>query len=173
MLTAFKQRIDSLRLIPSRGGCFELVVNSGEPGKEYTLGGELLAADLENDLALLRPYVLEVGARHLVPKGLVVPKTPNVALLQRLFVFGYPFGEQLGAEITVRETTVSSLRHDPGSGRLSLIQVGGGMNPGNSGGPVVDLKGNVVGVAVAGIQGTDINFAIPGEVVHEFLAKKR
>jgi S1-C subfamily serine protease len=160
---------------PKLGGprAIELVVNSGEPGKEYSLGGELLEADTESDLALLRPYLLKDGERHLVPEGLVVPKTPNVSLLQRLFVFGYPFGEQLGTEITVSETSVSSLRKDPATGKLSAVQVKGGMNPGNSGGPVVDVRGNVVGVAVAGIQGTDINFAIPGELVQEFLAKKR
>jgi S1-C subfamily serine protease len=151
----------------------ELVINSGEPGKEYSLGGELEAVDTESDLAILRPYLLDPGAKHVVPEGLVVPKNPNVALLQRLFVFGFPFGEQLGTEITVSETSVSSLRKDQGTGRLSAIQVRGGMNPGNSGGPVVDVKGNVVGVAVAGIQGTDINFAIPGEVVQEFLARQR
>lgn len=159
---------------PKLGGPkeIELVVNSGEPGKEYSLGGELLAVDTESDLALLRPYLLQPGERHLVPEGLVVPKSPNVAYLQRLFVFGFPFGEQLGAEITVSETSVSSLRKDPATGKLSAIQVKGGMNPGNSGGPVVDARGNVVGVAVAGIQGTDINFAIPGELVQEFLAKR-
>jgi S1-C subfamily serine protease len=160
---------------PKLGGAraIELVVNSGEPGKEYSLGGELVAADTENDLALLRPYLLEPGARHLVPDGLVVPRSANATLLQRLFVFGYPFGEQLGTEITVSETSVSSLRMDQATGKLAAIQVKGGMNPGNSGGPVVDVKGNVIGVAVAGIQGTDINFAIPGELVQEFLAKRR
>jgi S1-C subfamily serine protease len=152
----------------------ELVVNSGEgPDKEYSLGGELVAVDKESDLALIRPVFLEPGARHVVPEGLTVPKSPNVTLLQRLFVFGYPFGERLGTEITVSETSVSSLRKDPATGKLAMVQVKGGMNPGNSGGPVVDARGNVVGVAVAGIQGTDINFAIPGEVVQEFIARKR
>ena len=152
----------------------ELVVNSGDgPDKEYSLGGELVAVDKESDLALIRPFLLEVGARHIVPDGLTVPKSPNVSLLQRLFVFGYPFGERLGTEITVSETSVSSLRKDQATGKLAMVQVKGGMNPGNSGGPVVDARGNVVGVAVAGIQGTDINFAIPGEVVQEFIARKR
>jgi S1-C subfamily serine protease len=150
----------------------ELVVNSGEPG-QYSLGGELIASDPDSDLALLRPYLLEPGARHLVPRGLVVPRSANLNLLDRVLVFGYPFGEQLGTEITVSETSVSSLRKDMATGRLSMVQVRGGMNPGNSGGPVVDVKGNVVGVAVAGIQGTDINFAIPGDVVHAFLAKNK
>ena len=152
----------------------ELVVNSGEgPGKEYSLAGQLVAADKDSDLALVQPLLLPDGVRRVVPEGLVVPKTPNVSLLQRLFVFGYPFGEALGNEITVSETSVSSLRRDRATGKLARIQVKGGMNPGSSGGPVVDLRGNVVGVAVAGIEATDINFAIPGEVVQEFISRNR
>src|SRR5262249_58639045 len=48
---------------------------------------------------------------------------------------------------------------------LERIQVAGGMDPGNSGGPVVDDQGHVVGVAVSGIAGRAINFAIPGDRV--------
>ena len=151
----------------------ELVFNSGEgPDKEYRYGGELVAFDKEHDLAIIRPFLLDVGARQVVPEGLTVPKSPNLILLQKLFVFGYPLGEKLGTEITVTETSVSSLRKES-SGKPPRIQVKGGMNPGNSGGPVVDVKGNVVGVAVSVILGTDINFAIPGEVVQEFIAKNR
>ena len=43
-------------------------------------------------------------------------------------------------------------------GLLSKVQVNGGMQPGNSGGPVVDPHGNVIGVAVSIIEGTQINF---------------
>jgi len=152
----------------------ELVFNSGEgQDKEYHYGGELVAYDREHDLAILRPFLIEVGSRQGIPDGLPVPKSPSLAYLQKLFVFGYPLGESLGTEITVSETSVSSLRKDPDTGKLRQIQVKGGMNPGNSGGPVVDVSGNVVGVAVAVIKGTDINFAIPGEVVQEFIAKSR
>jgi len=149
----------------------ELVFNSGEGDNEYHYGGEMVAYDREHDLALIRPFLLDVGARQAVPDGLTVPKEPGLSLLQKVFVFGYPLGERLGSEITVSETSVSSLRKDPATGKMRQIQVKGGMNHGNSGGPVVDVKGNVIGVAVAGIDGTDINFAIPGEVVQEFIAK--
>jgi hypothetical protein len=44
------------------------------------------------------------------------------------------------------------------------------MHPGNSGGPVVDAGGNVVGIAVSGIRGTQIQFAIPCEKVFDFVA---
>lgn len=149
-----------------------LVVNSGEGDKEYKLGGELLDVDKDNDLAVIRPLILEIGERHIVPEGLVVPRSTNVALTQKLFVFGFPLGDALGAEISVRPTTVSSLRKDE-AGHLHKIQVEGGMTFGNSGGPVVDVKGNVVGVAVSGIKGETINFAIPGEMVQQLLAKQR
>jgi hypothetical protein len=43
------------------------------------------------------------------------------------------------------------------------------MDPGSSGGPVVDGSGDVVGVAVSGIPGRQINFAIPGDRVHTIL----
>jgi S1-C subfamily serine protease len=65
-------------------------------------------------------------------------------------VFGFPFGKQLGKNITVSKTSVSSLRKKP-NGTLQDIQVNGGMHPGNSGGPVVDAMGQVVGVATLGV----------------------
>ena len=51
----------------------------------------------------------------------------------------------------------------------SQVQVNGGMNPGNSGGPVTDARGVVIGVSVSGIRGTQINFAIPGDLVRQVL----
>jgi putative serine protease PepD len=152
----------------------ELVFNSGEgPDKEYHYGGELVAFDREQDLAILRPFIIDVGARQAVPDGITVSKTPNLSLLQKLFVFGFPLGESIGKEITVSETSISSLRKDPETGKLKMIQVKGGITHGNSGGPLVDLQGNVVGVAVAEYTGTDIRLAIPSEVVQEFIAKHK
>src|SRR5262249_24009624 len=63
--------------------------------------------------------------------------------------------------ITVTTSSVSSLRRE--GGILKQVQVNGGMQPGNSGGPVTDTRGKVVGVSVAGITGTTINFAIPSD----------
>jgi hypothetical protein len=45
-----------------------------------------------------------------------------------------------------------------------------GLNPGNSGGPVVDARGKVIGVARATILGASINFAISVGQLREFLA---
>jgi len=147
-----------------------LIVNSGEGEKEYRLDGEVVAVDAENDLAVIRPTLLEVGKATPVPDGLLVPKHPTVTELQKLFVFGFPLGVVLGSEISIRPTQVTSLRHE--GGKLKKIQVEGGMTFGNSGGPVVDLKGNVVGVAVSGVRNENINFCVPGEMVQQLLAKR-
>src|SRR5262249_8217918 len=82
---------------------------------------------------------------------------------QPLWVSGFPYGEQLGKNVTVTACPVSSLRKE--NGVLTRLQVHGDMQPGNSGGPVVDAQGDVVGVAVAIIRTTRINFAIPGDDV--------
>jgi S1-C subfamily serine protease len=149
-----------------------LVVNSGEGDTEYRLDGEVIDVDRDNDLALIFPRLLEVGGRTPVPNGLVVPRTAALTNTQKLFVFGFPLSDQLGPEIAVRPTQVVALRkHD--NGKLRRIDVEGGMTFGNSGGPVIDVRGNVVGVAVAGMKDETIRFAVPGEKVLELLARKR
>ena len=162
-----------MRKITDPEPLINLIVNSGMGDKEYPLDGEVVAVDAENDLAVIRPLLLKVGERTPVPDGLVVPKTTAVKELDPLFVFGFPLTDLIGREITVSETKVTSLRRDPVSGKLSKIQVQGGMTFGNSGGPVVDVKGNVIGVAVSGIKGSDINFCVPGEMVQQLLANRK
>src|SRR5207302_7175684 len=76
--------------------------------------------------------------------------------------------EALGKNVSVNRTTVSSLRRPNGS--LAVVQLAGGLNPGNSGGPVTNAKGEVVGVSVAKLRNTDtIAFAIPAEVTDRFV----
>jgi predicted Zn finger-like uncharacterized protein len=135
----------------------EVVLNSGA-GNERRLTGSVLGVDRNADLAVLR-----VEAPDL-PPPLPVRSARNLQLTQQVYVFGFPFGADLGKEITVSHSSVSSLRweHD----MLAKVQVNGGMQPGNSGGPVVDAYGNVVGVAVSILRSTQINFAVPGDRVY-------
>jgi S1-C subfamily serine protease/tRNA A-37 threonylcarbamoyl transferase component Bud32 len=140
----------------------EAVLHSGLPG-ERKLPARVLGVDRTSDLA-----VLDVGDAGDLPEPLRVTSAAGLAELDKLYTFGFPLGEQLGKEITVRPTSVSALRRKNGS--LHRIQVNGGMDPGNSGGPVADPTGRVVGVAVAGIEGRLINFAIPADHVRGVLA---
>ena len=173
MMVLTNAHVVGMRSIKDPEPLINLVVNSGMGEKEYRLDGEVVAVDAENDLAVIRPLLLQVGEATPVPEGLVVPKTTSVKELDRLFVFGFPLGSALGAEISIRPTQVTSLRHDPATGKLDKIQVEGGMTFGNSGGPVVDVRGNVIGVAVSGIKDANINFCVPGEMVQQLLKDRK
>jgi hypothetical protein len=140
----------------------EAVVNSGTP-QEKTYTGKLAQVDARDDLAA----IVLTGATDL-PPPLSVGLAKDLFETQTVFVCGFPFGKQLGRNITVSKTSVSSVRTKAG-GTIQDFVVNGGMHPGNSGGPVVDGNGVVVGVSVAVMKGTTINFAIAGETVRDFL----
>jgi hypothetical protein len=137
-----------------------VTVNSGEADSR-SLPAKLLGVDRGSDLALLR-----IEPKDL-PAPLKVVPAKDLSETQEVFVLGFPLGKRLGKNITISKSSISSLRKE--GGFLKQIQVNGGMHPGNSGGPVIDGKGQVVGVSVSAISGTQLNFAIPGETVHTFL----
>lgn len=76
---------------------------------------------------------------------------------QEVIVIGYPRASALGSETaTVTRGIVSALR--PAQG---YIQLDAALNPGNSGGPVLNRRGEVVGVAVSSLrEATLVNFAV-------------
>ncbi len=139
----------------------QVVVDSGET-TQREFEARLVGVDSEEDLALLW-----INGKDL-PAPLSLGKSADLVETQDVFIFGYPLGEALGLNISVNKTTVSSLRKRP-DGTMDVVQVAGGMHPGNSGGPVTDKAGAVIGVSVAVIRGTLINFAIPAEIASKFL----
>jgi S1-C subfamily serine protease len=143
----------------------EVIVNSGEVN-EQTLTAKIYGVDVESDLALLRLEVKVAGA-HL-PAPLQFGKAAELVETQEVMIYGYPFGELLGKNISVNRSSVSSLRKE--GGKIQIVQLAGGLNPGNSGGPVTNVKGEVIGVSVAKLRGTDtIAFAIPAEDADAFV----
>jgi len=135
----------------------EVIANSGEPAESKVIG-QVVGVDRSNDLAVVRVTM------PIQPAPLQLEESRALNETQKVYIFGFPFGAQLGKNITVSESSVSSLRKNA-SGALEQIQVNGGMHPGNSGGPVVNSFGSLVGVSVAGIRGTQINFAVPSTYV--------
>jgi S1-C subfamily serine protease len=99
---------------------------------------EMLGVSDGEDLALLR------GTSSVRP--LQIRNTRNVRLAEDVLVAGYPLGSILGSGINVTVGTVSSLT---GGGDTKRFQFTAPVQPGNSGGPVLDMSGNVIGVVVA------------------------
>ncbi len=79
---------------------------------------------------------------------------------ERVLVVGSP----LGLEETVSDGIVSGIRILRGRGEI--LQISAPISPGSSGGPVMNIKGEVIGVATFQIsRGQNLNFAIPGKLV--------
>lgn len=104
------------------------------------LRASLLAQDTTNDIALLK----------INPGKSVPPLTfGNSDLLRpgdRIFIIGNPLG--LGSTVTAG--IISALdRNTPDSESASFLQIDAALNIGNSGGPVFDIHGEVIGVSTA------------------------
>jgi hypothetical protein len=154
---------------PLRPSAVELtaVFRSGTP-EEQSVRAALVADDAKNDLAVLR-----VGGARNAPRPIDCKRTPKLVETMTIWAFGFPFGAALDPRkanpaITVTKGTVSSLRLDA-RGELSVVQIDGDLNPGNSGGPIVDETGALVGVAVAKVEDTRIGFAVPVKVLNQLL----
>jgi S1-C subfamily serine protease len=104
-----------------------------------TFDSRLIYQDPVNDLALLHG--------SFVPSGVFGINRGNPSILQEIYVSGYPFGEQVSTSIKVTKGIISSLSGV--ANNISNIQIDAALQPGNSGGPIFDDKGNIVGVAVA------------------------
>ena len=139
----------------------EVVFHSGRKN-EFTKKASLIAADEEHDLAILRVS----GAQGKdFPEPLNTTDKPSLAETMPVYIIGFPFGQELSTTrgnpgVTIGKGTISSLREDD-VGDTAFIQIDGDVNPGNSGGPVVDARGRLVGVTVAKLEGTHIGIAIP------------
>jgi tetratricopeptide (TPR) repeat protein len=89
------------------------------------------------------------------------------ALAEQVIVVGSP----MGLEQTVSEGIVSSIREIPMVGEF--FQMSAPISPGSSGSPVVNLKGQVIGVATFQlISGQNLNFAVAGSSVAKLKATK-
>lgn len=111
--------------------------------------------DVELDLALIKseasPYTFHFGAQATPIEG------------QRVYVIGSP----VGLENTVTAGILSAK-----SRRLmtlgDVLQIDAPVNPGNSGGPLVNADGAVIGVVFAGLAGYQgLNFALPAAWIEE------
>jgi len=122
-------------------------------GKTYPI--KLVVAD-NKSVDLIK--VLVDIPRKLVKSIELSRNLPSIA--EQVLVVGSP----MGLEQTVSEGIVSSIREIPAMG--NFFQMSAPISPGSSGSPVINLNGQVVGVATFQFsRGQNLNFAVAGESV--------
>ncbi len=138
---------------------------------------KIIGVDRVHDLA-----VLQILGEKDLPEPIRIRPTAQLKDRQGITVFGFPRGYSPGLAAgnkkqplaSVRPSTVVAVRYDD-DGLLRKLQIEGGSSHGNSGGPIVDAEGYVIGVVVSGIDGpggteTQIAFAVPTEYVAGILS---
>jgi tetratricopeptide (TPR) repeat protein len=124
----------------------------------YNVKG-VLAVDGEGDIALLQVDIPPTAASPLT----VVRTSPQEG--ESIVVIGNP----LGLEGSISNGIVSAVRDIPNFGRI--IQITAPISPGSSGSPVVNMRGEVVGVATLQLaDGQSLNFAVPSDRVVQLQA---
>lgn len=149
------------------------VVN--EDGAYYTVllfdgtkkEAQILYKDAEHDIALLKI----VGANY---KYAELGNSDSLKLGQSVFSIGNMLGEYSNSVsvgiVSGLNRTVEATDGDMVEILKGVIQTDAAINMGNSGGPLVDLNGRVVGVNVAMVQGSEnIGFSIPINVVRNIV----
>jgi serine protease Do len=122
-----------------------------------------IAVDLRHDLALLR-----VDGQDLPCS--VFGESSSLRLAQEVRALGYPLSDLLGESLKVTRGAIAGINQ----GSERTIQVDAAVNAGNSGGPLLDEFGRVVGVINQKLVGhgiSSVGFAIPAATVLDFAGR--
>ena len=140
------------------------IVKAHYNGKE--LNADVLFVDRVNDLAIIKT--------NIKPKRVFPVSDKDVSLLEDIIVAGYPLGKNISASIKTFKGSVTALA---GFGdNFSNFQIDASLSSGNSGGPILNQKGNVVGVAVeklveVGVEG--FNFGVKSSTLNTFASSNQ
>ena len=120
----------------------------------------------KNDLAIIKA--------NIKPNKVFAVSNEDVSLLEDIIVAGYPLGKNISASIKTFKGSVTALA---GYGdNYSNFQIDASLSSGNSGGPIINQKGNVVGVAVeklveVGVEG--FNFGVKSSTLKTFASSNQ
>ena len=130
----------------------------------YEAPAELIGMDARVDLAVLK---VDVAPHRLKPVRF--GDSDALVVGQDVLAIGNPYG----LEATLTRGIISGLNrrveYADGTVLQGAIQTDAALAPGNSGGPLVNMAGEVVGVNTAGYRGTALGFAIPSNTVRSIV----
>jgi hypothetical protein len=141
------------------------------PGRQ-PVKAEVVGTDSYRDLALLKVPMTDLPT-------LPIGSSQSVEVLDPVTVLGYPLTNLLGADVSASDGKVNALREE---GQQPYFQIDANVNPGNSGGPLLNNRGEVVGIVEAKIDAMGvakntgsiperINFAIPIDEARAMIRK--
>lgn len=132
----------------------EVVVFQNKTSKSYN--ANILVKDKKNDLCLLQ---IDDTSFVRFPSLPYTIKTSIKDVGSRVFVLGYPMSSLLGDEVKVTDGIINSKTGFQGD--ISTYQISAPIQPGNSGGPLFDENGDIIGITNAGVPNAqNVGYAI-------------
>ncbi|MFQ5613313.1 MAG: S1C family serine protease [Anaerolineae bacterium] len=136
---------------------------------ETTVPAQVIGADPRNDIAVLKVDALP---ESLVPVEL--GRSGSLQVGQRAIAIGNPFGQFGGTLTTGVISALDRTLEGPDGRQISgIIQTDAAINRGNSGGPLLDSAGRVIGIntAIFSPSGTNVGvgFAVPVDTIRRIL----
>ena len=120
----------------------------------------LIGMDTRVDLAVIKVDVV----RHRL-KPVTFGDSDALVVGQRVLAIGSPYGLEATLTTGIISGLNRSLENNDGTTMEGAIQTDAMLAPGNSGGPLLNQAGEVIGVNTAGYRGTALGFAIPSNTV--------
>ena len=141
-------------------GSTALQANFTRNGKTESYPATVVVTDPQNDLAIIKIDDSSFNGNATLPYGLMT-RTKDTG--SEVFAMGYPMADVLGSEVKFTDGKISSKSGIGGDVRVYQISVP--IQPGNSGGPLFDMGGNVVGITSSGLnrdyfKSENVNYAI-------------
>ena len=131
---------------------------------------ELIGAAPDYDLAVLK---VEAGREH--PRPVTLGRSSDLRVGQHSFAIGYPFGLEQTLTTGVISGLDRSIQSQSNLLIRGVIQTDAAVNPGNSGGPLLDSSGRMIGVntSIAAATGanTGVSFAVPVDTVNRIVPR--
>jgi S1-C subfamily serine protease len=144
------------------------VVSVTLAGADNPFSARIVGSDPQNDIAIIK---IDAPRELLFPISIGDSNTLRVG--QKIFAIGNPFGLERTMTVGIVSSLERTLRSKTGRLIKNIIQLDAALNQGNSGGPLLDSDGKLVGMntAIATLTGenTGVGFAVPANTIRRVI----
>ena len=141
-----------------------ILVKGVNGNKSSSLHATIILKDETNDLAILK-----LTDKIILDKVPYIINTIPSGIGQKIFVLGYPLTSTMGTDIKLTDGLISS--KNGYMGNINSYQISAPVHPGNSGGPLFDENGNLIGIINAKHKDAEsVSYAIKSKYLIDLIA---